>query len=235
MTLVDYERHASDLAELEPLQDRVEDFADQLVRQPHLDGSLLEDIAVTTGLNTIEHKLGRGIRGWWVARDEHAGVKFKVSLASDQTSVASNDVVEFDTVAYEYYSVYSDSTFKFTAPLSGLYSLAATVRVASLADGEHFQAYIVNSTADNIEGSLVTMGAAADGASVVSGTTYLVKDETSEVKIFFNAGPHTVQSGRFTWFGADLLTDIHEEPSSDDTKFLSLHSDCDRTLSVVVY
>jgi len=223
--------------DFETLQDRIDQFDDKLVAQPHLDGRLIEDIAITTGSNDISHKLGRTMRGWWTARDEHATASFRVYLGTNQTTVATGDTIAFDTETYDHGSNFDSTTaFTFTAPVSGIYTMTAAVRVDALADSETLLAYISNSVADDISGQLSERGGAADGIGLVSGTIQLTKDETSEVLIFYSAGTHTVEgNANATAFSGFLHTGLHEETSPNEADTLRLHSDCDRTLGVVVY
>lgn len=51
---------------LEKLVTVTERAFEPLLRTPILDGVLLENVALATGVNRIPHKLGRKHRGWWI-------------------------------------------------------------------------------------------------------------------------------------------------------------------------
>jgi hypothetical protein len=49
-------------------QDSVEEVLKDISKAPFLDGVLIPDIALVTGVNVIQHKLGRKLRGWYITR-----------------------------------------------------------------------------------------------------------------------------------------------------------------------
>ena len=53
---------------VEGLQNSLESSFRSFQSCPLLDGHLLEDVSLVSGLNTIDHKLGRPIRGWIITR-----------------------------------------------------------------------------------------------------------------------------------------------------------------------
>jgi len=62
--------------ELDVVQRNVKEFAGQLEKNVILDGVLIEDIdLVSASSNTVNHKLGRKIKGWFITRiDANANV-----------------------------------------------------------------------------------------------------------------------------------------------------------------
>ena len=55
------------------VQDNIETFSIPLVKNPLLDGQLIEDQELVTGQdNIINHKLGRVLRGWLIVRQNAA-------------------------------------------------------------------------------------------------------------------------------------------------------------------
>lgn len=55
-------------AELNRSQEYVQRAVGGIISSEILDGILLTNISLTTGLNEVSHKLGRKIRGWIVVR-----------------------------------------------------------------------------------------------------------------------------------------------------------------------
>jgi len=54
---------------VDTIQRNVKDFSKQLEINPLLDGIILDDISLVTGSsNTVNHKLGRAIKGWIIVR-----------------------------------------------------------------------------------------------------------------------------------------------------------------------
>jgi len=53
---------------IESIQNSLENTFRSIESCPLLDGHLLEGVSIATGVNTIDHKLGRPIRGWIVTR-----------------------------------------------------------------------------------------------------------------------------------------------------------------------
>lgn len=64
--------------ELTSIQRNMKEFTKQLEVNPLLGGILLENITLTTGNNTVNHKLGRNIRGWIVVDKSAASDIYKV-------------------------------------------------------------------------------------------------------------------------------------------------------------
>lgn len=50
------------------LQERLQEFFKAIQNCPLLDGVLLTNVELTTGLNSVPHKLGRELIGWIVVR-----------------------------------------------------------------------------------------------------------------------------------------------------------------------
>ena len=61
-------QHGHGNQDLELLSQNIKRFVKVLEDNPMLDGHLLENISLTAGNNTINHKLGRRLRGWTVVR-----------------------------------------------------------------------------------------------------------------------------------------------------------------------
>lgn len=65
MALSRFKRVRSSNQEIADLSDSVGDFADQVVRIPYLNGVILKDVSLTTGVdNLIGHTLNRAYQGW---------------------------------------------------------------------------------------------------------------------------------------------------------------------------
>lgn len=68
-------RNTQDLA-LTVLQTSVSDAFQALAAIPFLDGVLLQDVALTTSSQDIEHKLGRAWRGYFVGKNSANAVVY---------------------------------------------------------------------------------------------------------------------------------------------------------------
>ncbi len=54
-----------------------------LLERPHLDSTLIEDVALTPGIeNWVEHGLGRAVRGYWVTRQDAAALIWQPSAST---------------------------------------------------------------------------------------------------------------------------------------------------------
>lgn len=240
MVLVPYERHPAEEArgDFEGLQDNIEEFTDKLVDQPHLDGLLIEDIAITTGQNDITHKLGRTMRGWWIARDEVPMADASAYLASDQTGLSSTDLIELDTETYDYGSNFDTSTSLFTAPVTGLYSIHWQARFQSLGDGEIVLAYLVKNGSTTLTlGSTFASGAASvENISHGSQVALLTAADTIGMHSAFTVAANVIDGGaEDTFMTISLLTGLTEAVSANEATTLTLDSQCGRTASVVVF
>ena len=82
MALSPFERQRAELTELErdfeALQDRIEQYTDQLTSNPSVDSVLFEGITLTASKqNYIEHGLGRDFRGWRVCDSNQPAMVFR--------------------------------------------------------------------------------------------------------------------------------------------------------------
>jgi hypothetical protein len=68
MSLPAFEKLRTGVDNLDRLQDRLLKVLSALLRLPLLDGQLVEDLALTSGLNNLNHGLGRSLRGYLVVR-----------------------------------------------------------------------------------------------------------------------------------------------------------------------
>lgn len=66
--LRDYKKIKSDDDVLNRVQDQIAYSIAQLIRTEPLDGRLIPNVSLTAGANSVEHKLGRDLRGWIVVR-----------------------------------------------------------------------------------------------------------------------------------------------------------------------
>lgn len=93
----DYKKIKSDDEVLNRVQDQVATSIGQLLRTDILDGRLIKEVSLTAGANTVEHKLDRVLRGWFITKknafaDVHDAVtsqpdKFLVLQASAAVTV----------------------------------------------------------------------------------------------------------------------------------------------------
>lgn len=84
--------------DLNSVQDNLINVLNPVFNTPILNGTLLQNVILTTGFNTIEHKLGRKLVGWTITRQ-----KSFASIYDDQdnnplptrtlTLVTGNDVI----------------------------------------------------------------------------------------------------------------------------------------------
>jgi hypothetical protein len=77
-------RHRTGDANLDRLQDDLQEWAEQFNKVPFLDGVLVETL-LAAGANVITHKLGRTPRGWFLTRRLRAGgaASYPAETASD--------------------------------------------------------------------------------------------------------------------------------------------------------
>ena len=88
MTLPAYRRTFPTETAARNIEQAVANTLDPIVAIPWMGGVLLEDVSLTSGANTIDHKLGREIRGWFVVRIQGATATYPVETASDSTSLS---------------------------------------------------------------------------------------------------------------------------------------------------
>ena len=65
-----YVRKTSDNEDIEEVQNSLENIFRSIEACPLLDGHLLEGVKLTQGDNEIDHKLGRGLKGWILTRQD---------------------------------------------------------------------------------------------------------------------------------------------------------------------
>ncbi len=58
----------SDSQEMSMMQTRWAAVLDPVVANPIVQGSLIRNVALTTGTNEVNHKLGRRLQGWIIVR-----------------------------------------------------------------------------------------------------------------------------------------------------------------------
>lgn len=66
--LTPFRRTQTEDPEIRRLQDAAEASLSSVLDKRVIDGRLIEDVSLSSGDNTIEHKLGRTLRGWIVTR-----------------------------------------------------------------------------------------------------------------------------------------------------------------------
>jgi hypothetical protein len=250
VVLAPYERHPPEnmglQRDLDALQDNIEDFTDKLVAQPHLDGILLEDVSITTGQNTIEHKLDRIVRGYWMVLDDALLCSFRVRTAADDTGAAVNNTeskVDFDTADYNHGSKFDITTNnRFDAPHTGLYSFTGSVWLSDIVDGTRYEDRLaVNGTTVEFGQDTIAGAAKSPIAHITETTQSLTKDDYVELFVYHDSGSNEDIKARtdLTWFTGRALVGHSAQQSelSDDEKavFLRLYSECDRTASLVVF
>lgn len=71
---------------LERIQSAISDAVNPITRKLLVDGIYLEDLALSSGANTVDHKLGRELRGWIVCRRSNAETIY--DTASDRTTLS---------------------------------------------------------------------------------------------------------------------------------------------------
>lgn len=220
------------------VQDNVAELTNAISDKPHMDSFLLEGLEIVLGKNDIKHKLGRKIRGWWIARDEHDSASFNAYLSADQASAANGAFVEFDATQHDTGSDFDTTGNSFTAPVTGLYRFEWAVELETPADTDGYISALTKNGSIIAYGSGGAMGAAASNTSVGSVVLSLEKDDVIKAITGHSGGPHTIggsSSGTETYISGNLLSAISELTSSDENKILSLHSECARNLSLVVF
>ena len=64
----DYKKINSPDELLNRVQDEVSNSISQLLRTEILDGRLIQNVTLTAGINSVEHRLDRPILGWMITR-----------------------------------------------------------------------------------------------------------------------------------------------------------------------
>jgi hypothetical protein len=78
-----------DLAkQLNKWRQRIQDVGRTLQRNPFMDGVLIEDVALAAAPNnSVDHKLGRAPRGWFVTKAETAPANLREVSSTTRTIV----------------------------------------------------------------------------------------------------------------------------------------------------
>ncbi len=77
--------------DLNNMQENVEEVVAPLLKNPLLDGQVLSNIELTTGSNSISHKLGRKLQGWLIVdKDDVADVYRETSPTPTLTLVLNS-------------------------------------------------------------------------------------------------------------------------------------------------
>lgn len=56
-----------------------------VLAQPIVQGQVLENVALVTGNNVVNHKLGRKLQGWWIVRQRGVAASFYDTQDSNPT------------------------------------------------------------------------------------------------------------------------------------------------------
>jgi len=72
MALVKFFQINTQNHDLSRVQDNISRALEPLYNTPTLGGNLLQQVSLLTGINTINHKLGRNLVGWQIVRQRAA-------------------------------------------------------------------------------------------------------------------------------------------------------------------
>jgi hypothetical protein len=77
--------------DLNNMQENVEEVVAPLLKNPLLDGQILSNIELTTGSNSISHKLGRKLQGWVIVdKDDNSNIYRETSSTPTLTLVLNS-------------------------------------------------------------------------------------------------------------------------------------------------
>ncbi len=139
-------------------------------------------------------------------------VMFKAYLSANQLiSSGSDTVVQFNAESFDPLSVYSTSTYRFTAPVAGYYHLVAHCTMDSLGDGVTFYVQILSFNQTLGYSQNQTARATGYITAEVNEIVHLAAGEWVEVHVFHNAGTAKNLLGGSgpsgtTYFAAHLLS-----------------------------
>jgi hypothetical protein len=104
-----------------------------LLDLPINQGQILENVQLSAGTNTINHKLGRKLQGWWIVRQRSSSAytgTVSASLSNGTSTVTlgttgptTPTLCPFSTVIDDTNSGWSTSTNDYTVPVAGRYSI----------------------------------------------------------------------------------------------------------------
>lgn len=236
-----YQEYHADDYDVVQGQAAVRAWTQRLVESlPFLDARVIEDVSLSAFVaNEIEHKLRRELRGWRVVRRPALQCAFLARRASTQSvDSSSEDAIEYDSTDYNIGSVYSTTSFVFTAPRDGFYEFGALGRLDSLGDGKWANVAIQKNSTTVAQGTGGAVGAAGDLIMSAAARLQLDKDDEIQVATWHNHGSaRNIQTESFFYGSAvDELGDGQgdtDHPGTSD--YLRLYSSCDRTVSLVVW
>lgn len=85
------------------IQDNVETALRPLLTNPLLDGTLIENVSIPTGSpKTIEHGLGRAVRGWYVVSPQANAVVWETPSALPTKTLILNSSANVDCKLWVY-------------------------------------------------------------------------------------------------------------------------------------
>lgn len=77
--------------DLNSVQENVEEVVAPLLKNPLLDGQILSNISLTTGSNSVSHKLGRKLQGWLIVdKDANSNIYRETSPTPTLTLVLNS-------------------------------------------------------------------------------------------------------------------------------------------------
>lgn len=214
---------------------------------PWLDGVLLEGASLVTGVNDVEHGLGRAPRGWRLLLDDAVPAAFHVQLSATKVGAAATGAyskVDFDEEVFDHGGFFDAVTdLRFNVPQRGLVELASQVYLSSMPDGTgldmRFRVNGSASAADIKTSPIATQGAVTVSSVGITVPRWLLdEDDFVEVEASHNSGSaedFTASDNRAWWFGKALTGLGRASSDEDQTKFLRLISECDRTASLWVW
>lgn len=89
--LTPFERYRPSVTELdrdlETLQDRIQDFLDEIYAQPGSNTIQYDNVYLTSGAqNLFEHGLGRAYRGWRIVDTDNSAIVYRDTSATDDVT-----------------------------------------------------------------------------------------------------------------------------------------------------
>jgi len=227
--------------DLDRTQNRIQEMLDRLYKaDPSLDCLYLEDVALVTGANQIEHKLGRTMRGWQVVRDDARPVFVRAyhnAVGGAQTLVAATVTkVKLDVKVADWGNDFDVSNYIFTTPHAGIYYVDGSVTLGTVADTVQMVSWL----GINPGGERNLGGHKQGGASLATQATgvvwFVAKAVQMSLWTYVSSGTPSVYTGedetRMVVRSDESLT---EAPSTDASKYLNLYSARSRTVTLKVW
>lgn len=135
---------------------------------------------------------------------------FLVHTTGQSVNHATFTVVQWNSEVYDIGGDFDTSTYIFTAPISGIYTLSSSLMIDSLGDAKRGLVQLQKNGSNFLRGSDVTLGATNDMSATISATIKLDQADQITIAAYHTHGAtrNIIGINSVTWFSGALVRAI---------------------------